>query len=411
VDINDESVMALAEKICDAEVFSVVITGGEPLCRPDLVIRLIEMFKNRGIEVSLNTNLLLVSKDLIDNFARLELDSMLISCPSIDPRLYKEMTGIGNIQVFLQKLDILVGSGLNFFINMVVNRKNLSQIRSAGIELAKRGVRKFGATPMGLNSCNPDLGGFLSPKEINSIAEDLLWLEEQVGLKIDMFEAVPKCAFSPEIIRKSPSFLRRSCQAGKTVVSVSNTGDVRTCSHNNDVYGNLFMDDMSEIWDRMSAWRSTGFIPEECSKCHVVGKCLGGCRINARTFNKDITARDPWMTGPLLDKMGSYGHSRSLSNDSILSFPGKMRFRRERDDQYLVATIKGSKNASLVNSEMLNFLILFNKLQPISMLDLASQVGVCLPDKAFSDTIVALLNKRIMTMGGGECDGAQSQFS
>jgi radical SAM protein with 4Fe4S-binding SPASM domain len=398
-DLDDSSVISLAKILCDSGVFSVVITGGEPLYRPKLTLDLINLFKKKNVQVSLNTNLSLVTGDIISAFSKSGLDSMLVSCPSIDPVMYKEMTGGGDIVVFLRKLDVLVRSGINFFINMVVNKKNLLLIKNTGIELSERGVKKFGATPMSLNSCNPDLKNFLSSWEVNRIAEDLLWLEEKKGLKIDMFEALPKCLFSDGVRQKNPSFLRRSCQAGKTVVSVSNTGDVRTCSHNNDVYGNLFMNDITDIWDKMSTWRSDGFIPKECQNCAVVGMCLGGCRISSKAFSGHLDSKDPWMTDVLLNNHQSkkFLFNNDLSVDLKISFPGKMRFRKEREGQYLVATNKGNRNASLVNRELFKFLSFFNELkQPISILDLATKMDIKLPNNAFINIIKKLLNKGII---------------
>ena len=99
-DIPDDQVILMAEKMVEARIFGITVTGGEPLVRKELVKWLVEYFKKCDVDVSLNTNLLLLDQATLDHLMTNRLNHMLISCPSTDPELYNFMTGGGNLTRF-----------------------------------------------------------------------------------------------------------------------------------------------------------------------------------------------------------------------------------------------------------------------------------------------------------------------
>jgi len=151
-DLPDKQVMALSEKLVLSGIFSVVITGGEPLIRKNLVKEIVKYLKGNNVSVSLNTNLLLIDSAILDSFLIYALDGMLVSCPSANSSVYTFMTGGGNYSKFEANLKMLINSGQRFAVNMVVNRHNLGNIKETAMQMRKLGVKIFGATPMGLNS-------------------------------------------------------------------------------------------------------------------------------------------------------------------------------------------------------------------------------------------------------------------
>src|SRR5918999_6033574 len=55
-DLSDEAWLAVADQAADLGVIEVVLTGGEPMLRPELVFELLERLERRGIGLTLNTN-------------------------------------------------------------------------------------------------------------------------------------------------------------------------------------------------------------------------------------------------------------------------------------------------------------------------------------------------------------------
>ena len=333
-DVSDDQVMLMATKLVESQVFSVVITGGEPLIRKSLTRQLVAYLKGCNIDVSLNTNLQLLDTETLDNFVANRLDGMLISCPATDPEIYRIMTGGGDVSRFLDKLKLVVDHKQHFSVNMVVNRRNLGHIRQTAKSLHNMGVKIFGATPMGLNAENPDLENLLNLSDVRTLVEELVWVRENLGMEVDIFEALPKCAFSPHIRKTNLSFLNRKCQAGKTIISVANNGDVRPCSHNPAVYGNILYEHLTVIWQRMNEWRDFQTVPNRCQDCKMLANCFGGCRITAKACTGDCRGEDPWMDSPILidDRPTRIKPEISPYPEMRITFSETFRWRQEAGD-------------------------------------------------------------------------------
>jgi MoaA/NifB/PqqE/SkfB family radical SAM enzyme len=63
--VSDETVISCAQALIDGGVFSMVVTGGEPLIKKELTKKVIALFREHQIRVSLNTNLTLLDDDFI----------------------------------------------------------------------------------------------------------------------------------------------------------------------------------------------------------------------------------------------------------------------------------------------------------------------------------------------------------
>jgi len=387
--------MELVEKLIASKVFSVVVTGGEPLVRKGLTKKIIRRLKQEDIDTSLNTNLLLLDRVSLEDLLACKLDGMLVSCTTSDSELYDLMTRGGNYHQFETKVKMLVTLGQHFAVNMVVNRHNIGHIRKTATRMRDIGVKVFGATPMGLNATNPDLENLLEVDQVKLLVEDLIWAQEHLNLKTDIFEALPKCVFPAWVRSRDYAFLNRKCQAGKTIASIANNGDVRACSHNPDVYGNLFNESIESIWSKMGAWRDQRTAPGRCLGCKLVGSCYGGCRITARTFTGDHQGEDPWMDKPLSvnDMPQRKVNGLSLGLDTTLTFADKLHWRQETEEDYLMSSTRGNRNITMVNRPLLEFAQELRRLSPISLEHLARVAG-CNPGDAEFQRVLTLLVTR-----------------
>lgn len=394
-ELSEQRFLSLAEKIVEARVFSTIITGGEPLIRSDLAIKLVSFLKKAGQDVSLNTNLSLADSGVISNLIRSGLDTFLISCPAAGVEKYREMTG-GDYAKFLNNIGYLVSQECDFAINMVVNTRNIGLIRETAAAMRDLGVERFGATPMALNPLRPDLGHFLTLDQVRFLVEELLWVRSNLGLKVDIFEALPKCVFPPEVLSGDYRFLRRSCQAGKTIVSIGCNGDVRPCSHSDKVFGNLLREDLPSIWKKMSGYRDESRIPGACSDCKVLNRCFGGCRVTAETYAGGKNPVDPWMTEALDENPFWPAWEKELLPGKVLSLPGDLRFRQDGEDAFAVTTAKFVSNLALVNGELLAFLQYIARVKRSTIGMLAQGCKTSFSSHAFQSTIRKLLNYRLI---------------
>lgn len=392
--VEDETVIKCAQKLIDNGIFSVVISGGEPLINRDLTQKLITLFKNNDVQVHLNSNLTLFDDSFIDFLAKSQI-TVLTSCPSAIPESFKKLTGVDNYELFAANVQKMVSAGVKFSVNMVITKDNLHEIRTSAKAMKDLGCKSFAATPMGLNMTYPRLDLLLSIQEVQSVIDDLLWIEEHLDLYVDVMEALPKCVFSEKILSKKHSFLNRKCQAGRTVISVSCNGDVRPCAHNPISYGNILQEDLKDIWKKMQDWRTAKFVPDDCKTCSWVNRCNGGCRTSSKTINGEWNSRDMWATSPLKTQPPLISEPIELLPDTILQFNNHYLSRQEGNDVYVVYNVLDDMYF-MVNKAYYDFIKQLTNQEPIKFSELQKKYGVDSNNHAFYDTILFLVKERLI---------------
>lgn len=334
--VDDETVLKCAQTLIDNKIFGVIVTGGEPLIKKELTKQVISLLKEHDVRVSLNSNLTLFDDNFIA-FLKDKKVGVLTSCPSGIPSSFIRLVGVDNYNKFVTNLKNLVDAKIRFTVNMVVTKENLREIRPTAEKMKALGCKSFAATPMGLNVEYPRLDLLLSVDEVRQVISDLLWIDKELGMKVDVLEALPKCVFPESVLMEKHAFLNRKCQAGRTVIAVSCNGDVRPCAHNPFSYGNLLEEDLRDIWQKMNDWRSTQFVPEQCLDCAWLNCCNGGCRTSAKVFNGDWNKNDMWCTGKLsVSPPNNDSSTIELKADTRLQFTPNIQARKEDNEAYVV---------------------------------------------------------------------------
>lgn len=393
--VSDETVLACAQKLIDNKIFSVIVTGGEPLIKKELTQKVISLLKENDTRVALNTNLTLADDDFIQ-FLKEQKVGVLTSCPSGENNSFAKLVGIDNYKVFESKVKKLVDVGIRFTVNMVVTKDNLHEVRLTAEKMNALGCKSFAATPMGLNVEYPRLDLLLSVEEVRKVVADLLWIEENLKMKVDILEALPKCVFQEEILRGKHHFLNRKCQAGRTVIAVSCNGDVRPCAHNPYSYGNLLEEDLRDIWKKMDEWRSTKYIPEECKDCTWLHRCNGGCRTSAKVFNGDWDKKDMWCTGKLTSPMSLIKKLEiDLKPKTQLQLTSDLRVRKEDENAYLVYNVADDVYC-MVNQTFYDFIVELQDFAEGTFEELCNKQNLLTDDGTIKDAISFLINKKIL---------------
>lgn len=369
--IDDDTVLACAQKLIDNNIFSVIVTGGEPLLKKELTKKVIRLLKENQTRVALNSNLTLADDDFI-GFLKEQKVGVLTSCPSGVASSFSRLVGVDNYAVFESKIKKMVAVGVHFTVNMVVTKENLHEVRTTAENMRALGCKSFAATPMGLNVEYPRLDLLLNVEEVRGVITDLLWIEENLKMKVDILEALPKCVFSEEVLKGKHHFLNRKCQAGRTVIAVSCNGDVRPCAHNPYSYGNLLKENLPDIWQKMSDWRSMQYVPEECKDCAWLNRCNGGCRTSAKVFNGDWDQKDMWCTGKLTTPPPiQRKQTIELKPNTRLRLTDNIRIRPEGADAFLIYN-KEDDVYFMINSVFYDLIKILQEKQEFAFGDLSN---------------------------------------
>lgn len=389
--VDDEVVLSCAQKLIDNKIFSVIITGGEPLINKELTKKVICLLKEHKTRVALNTNLTLADDDFI-NFLKEQNVGVLTSCPSGISNSFSRLVGVDNYSRFESTIKKLVSVGVRFTVNMVVTKANLHEIRATAEKMKALGCKSFAATPMGLNVEYPRLDLLLSVEEVRDVIADLLWIEEYLKMRVDILEALPKCVFPEEVLKGRHSFLNRKCQAGRTVIAVSCNGDVRPCAHNPSFYGNILKEELRDIWQKMSDWRSSQYVPDECKDCSWLNRCNGGCRTSAKVFNGDWNKKDMWCMGQLSVPLPkNEKNDVKLNPEMRLRLLENIQIRHEGKNAYLIYNMTDDV-FFMVNHCFYDFIVSLKKKQEFDFGDIDNKNN----HNQIFDACSFLINKKVL---------------
>jgi len=392
-DLNDNEMIQLIQKMVRAQIYSLVITGGEPFARPIITLKTAEIAKKAGMFVSINTNLLLLTPEAIIELKKIKIDSLLVSCPASDPTIYKQITRLGNYDQLHTKLELLLSADVSCLINMVVTPINNRFIRSTATDMSKLGIKRFAATPASLNVEHPNNQELLNRQQTITLLEDLRWCSDYLGLKVDILEPLPKCFLPDWCWEKNYTFTKRTCQAGRMSVSVSNTGDVRPCSHNPIAYGNLLQESLKHIWSKMNIYRND-ITPVICKSCSTVSICNGACRTNSLATTGLLNETDRLTVGPTILPAIKRPEIK-IEDDSVVHFKGKLRFRPEAKN-YSISSKNSGDNLIIVNKEMFRFIRWLEKSLPLSVKELIENGATNSKKTDFTKILELLIKKEFV---------------
>lgn len=390
----NEIILAVAQELVNAHVFNVVVTGGEPLLEQDLTRKVITLLRDNGVQVGLNSNITLLTDEMLGWLKKQQVN-ILTSCPSSNKEKYNHMIGADKFDVFFERLNKIFEIGAHCTVNMVVSKENANEVRTTARFLKEIGCYSFSATPMFLNMNYPRKDLLLSKEEVKRVIDDLIWVESELKIKVDILESLPKCVFEPNIRNGEFSFLNRKCQAGRTVVGVSPNGDIRPCSTNTEVYGNVLREDIREIWKKMGKWRSTEFFPIECKNCSWLDRCNAGCRINSKAYFGQWDSPEIWYDAPLLDPPESDYKNYNITKEYKIKVNKKIDYREEYENIFVIYN-RVDESFMMVNKDLMDFILSLVTLDFSTIDDLAKAYNVSVTEKDFLNTINLLINKKIL---------------
>jgi MoaA/NifB/PqqE/SkfB family radical SAM enzyme len=144
-DLSDGAWLAIAEEAADLGVIEVVLTGGEPLLRPDLTFELLERLGPRGIGLTLNTNGWFVDNAVADRLASVAGLQVAVSIDGATPALHDASRGVpGSWRRAVEATSRLLDRGVRVQVVHVVTPDNehafpafLEQMWTLGVTSAR----------------------------------------------------------------------------------------------------------------------------------------------------------------------------------------------------------------------------------------------------------------------------------
>lgn len=274
-----------------------ILTGGEPLLRPDLCT-LVADGAAHGMMVVLGTNGTLMTRARAKALADSGLTGVGISIDSLDASRHDEFRGLhGAWRRTVDGIDNARSAGLDVQIQMTLTRDNLSELGemvSFARDVGARTLTTFFLVCTGRGQGLVDLTPQDYEDALGRLADD-----EHEGILVR-----PRCAptFRRLLAQANPdSMLLESdiarCMAGKNYCRITPEGQVTPCPYMPLVAGDLNERAFGEIWESAPVFESlrNPVLKDRCGACEYTTVC-GGCRARAFASSGDALAEDPWCT-------------------------------------------------------------------------------------------------------------------
>lgn len=278
-----ENYLRITEKIVDLQPNDVLITGGEPLSVFNKIKKSLDLMIKHGIKLRINTNGIFLNDEIAEYISKNNI-TLFISLPCSDARICDKITAIsGSLDKISKSILLANQHNINLAINMVVTKMNIDYIYTTA-EYVKNELKskRFSVTKamMPCNS-NPVLRDIvLDYKDFQFMLNELLKIKDNLKMEADSAWEYSLCGLSnPEQIKQFA--FKRMCRAGAEHICINWYGDIKPCSVDSTVYGNILKDDISDIIDRMASLRDGSQLPTECVSCKHLKYCGGGCRLDA----------------------------------------------------------------------------------------------------------------------------------
>ncbi len=278
--------------------FTVVLTGGEPLLRPDLS-EIGHALRRRGVGWSMVTNGYLYDRAMHSRLMEAGLGALTISLDGLEEE-HDWMRGHrGSYQRTLDAIAIAAQERrINFDVVTCVNQRNLPQLQAIHDLLASLGVpqwRIFTIIPIGRARNHPEL--HLTDSQFVQLMEFIKAKREATtqanksnreattqAFRHSNNQAFMNVTFSCEgylgryerKVRQNPYF----CHAGINIASVLIDGTICACPNidrTTFAQGNIYHDNLWQVWQngfqpfRNRSWARRGM----CKDCKAFRNCLG----------------------------------------------------------------------------------------------------------------------------------------
>ena len=324
--------LGIVDQMARAGVSMIVLSGGEPLTNPSLW-RLIERIREYEIAISVDSNGVLMNRDVVESLKRAGVESVELSLDFIDPGSHDQFRGLdGAFEKTLHALDLCAEAGIFTTVattmtalNYPDSRKLLSLARDhkanrvvffdfipAGrgrsieeLQLSRRQLLDLMALVKQQSSINeievftelPQFVVYSSTEEGGSVSN---YAKRVLSIERFTVSTFFDCAGRNNLYRKYAPYLG-GCPAGRIYCNIQPNGNVTPCMFMPEypVAGNLSSQSFEEIWnsETFQALRDRARLNGKCRECKFTVVC-GGCRAKAAAYQGDYLASDP--TCPIL---------------------------------------------------------------------------------------------------------------
>jgi AdoMet-dependent heme synthase len=296
----------------------IILTGGEPLLRPD-IWEIAAYGDGKGLRMVMATNGTLVTEETAKNMLAAGIRRVSVSLDGPDAASHDRFRRVpGAFAGALAGIEAMQRAGMEFQINTTITRDNLAHIKEIhdlALKIGAAAHHIFLLVPTGR-------ARELAEQEISAeeYEQTLEWFYERslacpIQLKATcaphyhrIFHQRGGGEFDPEKLKSGAAgkpvgatghplhAMTRGCLGGVSFCFISHTGQVQPCGYLELDCGQIKKTGFQDIWDQSSIFqdlRNPGLYKGKCGECEFIRVC-GGCRARAYEKTGDYLAEEPY---------------------------------------------------------------------------------------------------------------------
>ncbi|MHB8757368.1 MAG: heme b synthase [Bacillota bacterium] len=307
-ELTTAEAFGLVDQIADFASPILILTGGEPLYRPD-VFDIATYANSKGLRVALATNGTLVDDAIADRIVATGVKRVSISIDGANAKTHDSFRGLpGSFDAALAGFDRLKKRGMSLQFNTSIAKHNvreLEDILKLALEHGADALHIFMLVPVG---CGLEIADrqMVPADEYERV---LSWLYDASRKAPIEFKAtcaphyfrVMRQRAKAEGVTITPqthglAAMTKGCLAGTGVMFVSHTGCVQPCGYLPIEAGNVKRQPLKEIWESAPVFldlRDVGKLKGKCGGCEYRNVCEG-CRARAYGITGDYLDEEPF---------------------------------------------------------------------------------------------------------------------
>lgn len=305
-ELDTDASLGLLDQISKVGNPVVILTGGEPLLRPD-IFELARHGNRKGLRMVMAPNGTLITEAIAREMAEAGIQRISISLDGATKESHDRFRQVdGAFEGALRGIKWAKQANVDFQINTTITLQNLEEmpkIQELAVKLGAVAHHIFLLVPTGR-------GKYIVDQEISAqqYEEILNWFYDQRG-KVSLQLKATCAPHYYRILRerardegKTVTFkthgldaVTRGCLGGTGFCFISNTGIVQPCGFLDINCGNVNETPFGVIWNESEVFktlRNYNNLKGKCGKCEYRKVC-GGCRARAYEATGDYLAEEP----------------------------------------------------------------------------------------------------------------------
>ena len=292
-ELSRDECFALIDQIASFSSPTVILTGGEPLLRPDL-FEIATRATERGLRVVAATNGTMLDEATARKLLDCGVRRISISVDGENAASHDALRAVpGAFEGALRGVEAAKAAGLPFQLNTTVTRENadeLPEIHRLAVSLGAVAHHVFLLVPTGRAA---DYRGLeLDAERYEAVLE---WLADRYAAAEIEIRATCAPHFYRILRQRGVPTSARGCLAGQAFCFISHTGEVQPCGYLDQSCGNVRRKPLGEIWASAPLFlrlRDHKAYGGKCGVCEFLRVC-GGCRARAFEATGDPLGPEP----------------------------------------------------------------------------------------------------------------------